>query len=379
MDSPLSYGRQQISEEDIQEIVRVLRSDYLSGGPEIDLFEQAFADYIGAPYAMAVANGTAALHLCAMALNVQPDQTWITSPLTFAATAHCIRLCGARVEFVDIDPQTGLIDLDLLEQKLKQAPAGTYHGVLPVDYAGYPVDMVRVRGLANEFGLRIIEDACHAPGGQGNGFRCGDGRYADLAIFSFHPVKHLTTGEGGMITTADADLARRIRSLRTHGIERDKARLPADAGGWYYEIRELGLNYRLSAFQAALGRSQLTRARENLNRRRNIADYYQRHLQGSGFQLPPPVQGHAWHLYVIQHPRRQQLYQFLRDRHIYPQVHYVPLHHHPYYRDAAEASGPLAMTDQFYNRCLSIPMYPDLSGTDLSRITATLEAFGKKW
>ena len=372
MDSPLSYGRQQITDEDIREVVRVLKSDYLSGGPEIERFEQAFAAYIGAPEAIAVANGSAALHLCAMALDVGPGQTWLTSPLTFAASAHCIRLCGGAVEFVDIDPETGLIDLDLLEQKLRTAPAGTYHGVIPVDYAGHPVDMKRVKALADEFGLNIIEDACHAPGGGGDGFRCGDGQYADLAIFSFHPVKHLTTGEGGMITTANPELARRIRNLRTHGIERDRNRLPEEAGGWYYEVQELGMNYRLSAFQAALGSSQLLRAEKNLLRRREIAAFYHQSLTDAGFALPPSDPGHAWHLYVIRHPKRRELYERLREHRIFCQVHYVPLHHHPYYAGEAAASGPLPQADRYYDSCLSIPMYPDLTGEDLHRVATIL-------
>lgn len=377
MNKPLSYGRQQITEEDIQEVVRVLKSDYLSGGPEIDKFEREFAAYIGAPYAIAVANGSAALHLCAMALDVGPGQTWLTSPNTFAATAHCIKLCGGNIEFVDVDPKTGLINLDLLEERLNSNPMGTYHGILPIDYAGHPVDMKRVHFLAESYGLSIIEDACHAPGGEGEGFRCGDGQYADLAIFSFHPVKHLTTGEGGMITTADPELARRLKNLRTHGIERDQSRLPESHGGWYYEVRELGMNYRISAFQAALGASQLKRSAANLLRRKEIAHYYDQALAHSNFNLPPIVDGHAWHLYVIHHPKRRELFDYLRAQNIFVQVHYVPLHHHPYYSDATAKSGDLPGADQFYDQCLSIPMHPDLTDEDLRRVVGHLLSFDK--
>lgn len=372
---PLSYGRQQITTADIEAVTRAMQADYLSGGPEIEAFEREFAAYIGATEAIAVANGTAALHLCALALDVQPGQRWLLSPLTFAATAHCIRYCGAEVEFVDIDPATGLIDLDQLAQRLAEQPPGTYHGVLPVAYAGLPVDLPRLQQIIAPHGLRIIEDACHAPGGATEAFRCGDGQYADLSIFSFHPVKHLTTGEGGMVTTRDPHLARRIRNLRTHGIERDRSQLPAGAGGWYYEIQELGYNCRLSAIQAALGRSQLTRAAANLSRRREIAAWYQQHLADLPLTLPATAPGHAWHLYVVRSLQRRALYEFLRQQQIFTQVHYVPLNQHPYYDRAAQASGPLPHADAFYEQCLSLPMYPDLSEEDLLRVRDALRRF----
>lgn len=371
----LPYGKQQITEEDIQEVVRVLRSDYLTGGPEIERFEKAFAAYLGAPHAIAVANGSAALHLCAMALDVTPGQRWITSPNTFAATAHCIRLCGGDVELVDIDPGTGQMDLDLLEKKLSASPAGTYHGILPVAYAGFPHDLPRIRRIADQYDLKIIEDACHAPGAAGQGFRCGDGTYADLSIFSFHPVKHLTTAEGGMITTANPELAARIRNLRTHGIERRPLELSASPGAWYYEIRELGMNYRLSAVQAVLGTSQLSRAIENLNRRREITAFYREALADTQCELPAYHEGHAWHLYVIRHPKRKELFDHLRAANLWVQVHYVPLHHHPYYSPAAESSGPLPHSDRFYQSCLSLPMYPDLTGADLARMVEEIKRF----
>ncbi len=374
MINPLSYGRQQITDDDIEAVVRVLRSDYLSGGPEITAFEEAFATYIGAPHAIAVANGSAALHLCAMALEVAPGQRWITSPLTFAATAHAIKICGGEIEWVDIDPRTGLMDLDLLEDLLEKSPNGYFTGVLPVHYAGHPIDMRRVGALADRHGLRIIEDACHAPGAEGVNFRCGDGSFADLAIFSFHPVKHLTTGEGGMITTANTALAAQIRNLRTHGIERNLALLPAESDPWYYEIQSCGLNYRMSAFQAALGRSQLMRTEANLQRRKEIATWYLSELKDTEFELPPFDKGHAWHLFVIRHPARRQLYYYLRERQIFTQIHYVPLHHHPYYRSEG-SHAQLPMADHFYEQCLSLPMYPDLTQEDLKRVIAALKSF----
>ncbi len=373
--TPIPYGRQEITEQDKAAVLRVLEGGWLSGGPEIEAFEAEFARYIGAPYAVAVANGSVALHLCAMALEVVTGQTWITSPITFAATAHAIRLCGGEIRLVDVDPATGLIDLDLVEELLEASPAGTFAGILPVHYAGHPVDMPRLHGLAGKHGLRIIEDACHAPGGEGPGFRCGDGRFADLAIFSFHPVKHLTTGEGGMITTADSRLAERLRNLRTHGIERRFDHLPEGSPPWYYEIHELGLNGRLSALQAALGRSQLTMAGPWLQRRKDLARRYHDALAGSTYGLPPMNEGHAWHLFVIRHPQREALFHFLRSRQIFPQVHYVPLHHHPGYAETARQSGPLPCADAFYASCLSIPLFHGMTDEEQDRVLAALSDF----
>ncbi len=231
--TPIPYGRQTITEADVAAVVEALSSDYLTQGPRVEAFERAFAAHVGAPYAVAVANGTAALHLCALALDVQPGQRVITSPITFVASANCVRYCGGTVEFADIDPDTFCLDIAQVRRRLEAAPRGTYAGLIPVDFAGYPVDLPAWRALADAFGLWIIEDACHAPGAARPSHRAGDGQFADLAIFSFHPVKHVATGEGGMITTARRDLYERLLLLRTHGITKDPALLsetPA-AGG----------------------------------------------------------------------------------------------------------------------------------------------------
>jgi len=375
----IPYGRQHITPEDIDAVVRTLTSDFLTQGPMIAKFEEAFAAYIGSRYAVAVANGTAALHLCALALNVAPGQRVITTPITFAASANCVRYCGGTVEFCDIDPSTYLLDIAGVRRTLERSPRGTYSGIIPVDFSGRPVDLRAFRALADEYGLWIIEDACHAPGGffpsADDGQRCGNGSSAELAIFSFHPVKHIAAGEGGMITTNDEALYRRLLMLRTHGITRDTALfenspdLAAGAAGqttypaWYMEMQELGYNYRLTDFQAALGLSQLSRADAGLVRRRAIAARYAEAFSGSPFihGHSGSVDGHAYHLYIIEVEDRVALYNALREKGIFAQVHYVPTHLMPYYRRQGWKEGDLPNAERYYQRCLSLPMYPTLT------------------
>ncbi|HXA02859.1 MAG TPA: aminotransferase class I/II-fold pyridoxal phosphate-dependent enzyme, partial [Cytophagaceae bacterium] len=241
---PIPYGRQHITDEDIEAVVKVLKSDFLTQGPAIGKFEKEFAEYIGCKYAIAVANGTAALHLSALALGVNEKSRVITTPITFAASANCILYCGGEIFFADIDPETALLDLNKVEEILQKNP-GTYQGIIPVDLAGYPIDLERLKVICEKHNLWIIEDACHAPGAyftdsKGVKQKCGNCAYADLAIFSFHPVKHIATGEGGMITTNRKDLYDRLLLLRTHGITRDPALMEKNDGGWYMEMQELG-------------------------------------------------------------------------------------------------------------------------------------------
>ena len=273
---PIPYGHQHITDEDIAAVVDTLKSDYLTQGPQITAFEKAFAAYVGAKYAVAVNNATAGLHLGATVLDVKPGDKVIVTPITFAASANCIRYCGGEVVFCDIDKNTYLMDIQKLEEMLQAAPRGTYQGIVPVDFAGYPVNLEAFRKLADEYGLWIMEDACHAPGGyftdnRGEKQYCGNGNYADVAVFSFHPVKHIATGEGGMVTTNSKELYDKLCLFRTHGITKDQAMLYENHGGWYYEMQELGYNYRMTDFQAALGISQLRRADEGLARRQQIA------------------------------------------------------------------------------------------------------------
>ena len=268
---------------------------------------------------------------------------------------------------MDIDPQTALMDLKALKKKLESVPKNTYQGIIPVDFAGYPLQMDAFKEIADEFGLWVIEDACHAPGGyysDSNGQQqfCGNGIYADLAIFSFHPVKHIACGEGGMITTNNPELYESLMMLRTHGITKDPSRLQENHGGWYYEMQDLGYNYRLTDFQAALGISQLNRANENLRIRRELAKVYDNAFEGSAVKpLKSPLDGgHAYHLYVIQVNNRKEVYDQLRAHNIYAQVHYIPVHYQPYYQDLGFKKGDFPCAEEYYNQCLSLPLYPTL-------------------
>ncbi|RIV27115.1 UDP-4-amino-4,6-dideoxy-N-acetyl-beta-L-altrosamine transaminase [Fibrisoma montanum] len=383
MNNPIPYGRQHITDEDIAAVVDVLRSPYLTQGPAIGQFEQAFADYIGARYAVAVANGTAALHLCCLALGVTEGTKVITTPITFSASANCVRYCGGEVYFADIDPETILLDVKAVRALLEQHPKGTFSGIIPVDFAGYPVDMAAFRELADEYGLWLLEDSCHAPGGSftdqhGVVHRCGDSSLADLAIFSFHPVKHIAAGEGGMITTNDEELYKHLLRLRTHGItSKPEQLLEPSPGGWYMELQVLGYNYRLTDMQAALGLSQLNRVDAMMERRRELAARYDAAFVGTSVQtiVPPAGVGHAYHLYVVQVSDRKGLYDFLRARNIYAQVHYIPVHTMPYYRQFGWKSGDFPNAERYYNQCVSLPMFPTLTNEEQDYVIASVLEF----
>jgi len=396
----IPYGRQCITREDINEVIRVLQSDYLTQGPEIQKFEDAFATYIGCKYAVAVSNGTAALHLCTLALDVSQKSKVITTPITFAASANCVRYCGGEVVFADIDLDTLLLDIDQVRKLLSESPKGTYQGIIPVDFAGRAVQMEEFRNLADEYNLWIIEDACHAPGGyffdlKGEKNMCGNGRYADLAIFSFHPVKHIAAGEGGMITTNNEELYQKLLKLRTHGITKSPDEFENDIylasgindsgeenkvqeyPGWYMEMQELGFNYRLTDFQAALGRSQLSRADEGLKRRNEIADTYTEAFKGKPYlkREPAIIDGHAWHLYILEVKNRLSLYKELRNKGIFSQIHYIPLHLMPYYRQFGWKKGDFPNAESYYSGCISLPMYPDLTEEQQMYVIESINRF----
>lgn len=383
---PIPYGRQHITDEDIQAVVDTLKSDYLTQGPKITEFEQAFAGYVGAKYAVAVNNATSGLHLAASALKVQTGDKVIVTPLTFAASANCIRYCGGEVVFCDIDPDTYLMDIQKLRQLLKKYPKGTFKGIVPVDFAGYPHNMEEFRQLADEYDLWILEDACHAPGGyfidsKGNKQYCGNGKFADVAVFSFHPVKHIATGEGGMVTTNDKSVYDRLCLLRTHGITKDSSFLHENHGGWYYEMQELGFNYRLTDFQAALGISQLKRADQGIKRRQEIALRYNDAFKLVKDLKTPCVSAevfHAYHLYVIQVPDRLGLYNYLRKHQIYVQVHYFPVHSMPYYQELGNRKGDLPVVEEYYEHCLSLPMYPTLTDEEQEYVIKKIIEFMKE-
>ncbi|WP_291857696.1 UDP-4-amino-4,6-dideoxy-N-acetyl-beta-L-altrosamine transaminase [Marinilabilia sp.] len=381
---PIPYGRQSIDQDDINAVVSVLKSDFLTQGPAVRDFENTFAEYIGVKFAVAVANGTAALHLCALALKVNPGDKVITTPITFAASANCVRYTGGEVVFADIDPSTYLLDISRVEELLKNSPKGTYKGIIPVDFAGRAVDLERLRILADKYNCWIIEDACHAPGGyfinsQGMKQNCGNGQYADLAIFSFHPVKHIAAGEGGMITTNDEELYNKLMMLRTHGITKEPELLQDNHGGWYYEMQELGYNYRLSDIQAALGNSQLQKADAGLNRRKEIARNYFEAFKDKSFIKGQAgvVDGHAYHLYIIEVEDRKGLYEYLRANNIFAQVHYIPVHLMPYYKGLGWKEGDLPVAEEYYSRSLSLPMYPTLTEEDQELVISCITDFYK--
>lgn len=392
----IPYGRQDITDQDIAAVNEVLKSDYLTQGPAVDNFEAAFAEYTGARYAVAVSNGTAALHLCAMALKVAPGQKVITTPITFSASANAIEYCQGEVVFADIDPQTYLIDLQAVKVLLASEPKGTYHGLVLVDMTGRAVNLEAFRQLANEYGLWIIEDACHAPGGffensQGEKELCGNGRYADVAIFSFHPVKHIASGEGGMITTNDEEIYEKLIRLRTHGITRDSSLFRntsefASGGqevvrdnwpGWYMEMVDLGYNYRLSDIHAALGLSQLLRADDGLSRRRYLAARYNEAFAGKSYvkRQSGTIEGHAYHLYVLELEDRIGLYNHLRSLKVYAQIHYIPVHLMPYYRQKGWSEGDLPIAEDYYRHCLSIPMYPTLKDEEQDFVIRSIDEY----
>ncbi len=378
----IPYGRQNINDDDIKAVIDALTSDFLTQGPRITEFENEFAKYIGCEYAVAVSNGTAALHLCTLALGVDKNTRVITSPITFAASANCVRYCGGEVYFADIDPKTYLLDINKVRELLEKHPKGFFKGIIPVDFAGNAVNLQEFKTLADEYNCWIIEDACHAPGGyfidnENTKQFCGNCNFADLAIFSFHPVKHIACGEGGMITTNDKALYNKLLKLRTHGITKDPELLQKNDGGWYYEMQELGYNYRITDFQAALGTSQLKRADNGLNKRREIAQTYfnafkdNKKIKGqSGV-----VEGHAYHLYIIEVDNRKELYDYLKSKNIFCQVHYIPVHTLPYYKNLNKNYGKLSNSENYYKGCLSLPMFPTLTSPDQQFVIDTINDF----
>jgi UDP-4-amino-4,6-dideoxy-N-acetyl-beta-L-altrosamine transaminase len=393
----IPYGKQNITQEDIDAIIATLKSDHLTQGPKIKEFEDAFAQYVGSGYAVAVSNGTTALHLCTLALDVKEGQKVITTPITFAASANCVRYCGGEVVFSDIDSETYLLDILKVKELLESAAKGTYSGIIPVDFAGRAVNLEAFKKLADEYDLWIIEDACHAPGGffidiNTEIQNCGNSNFADLAIFSFHPVKHIATGEGGMITTNNPDLYAKLLMLRTHGITKDIEQYQNDtdfANGilgaktypnWYMEMQTLGFNYRLTDFQAALGLSQLKRADDGIQKRREIAETYFNAFDNKDFIISQSgvVAGHAYHLYILEVKDRLGLYNFLRVNGIFSQIHYIPCHLMPYYKGLGWKEGDMPKAESYYKNCLSLPMYPTLSKEDQQFVIDKIHEFFNK-
>jgi UDP-4-amino-4,6-dideoxy-N-acetyl-beta-L-altrosamine transaminase len=377
--SGIPYGRQNIDQKDIDAVISTLTGDFLTQGPKIKEFEDQFAAYVGAKYAVAVSNATAGLHIAVLALGLKKGERVITTPITFAASANCIRYAEGEVWFADIDPKTYLVSLESTRKLIEGKPKGFFKGLIPVDFAGLPVDMEDFRALANEFDLWIIEDACHAPGGyfkdsKGALQMCGNGVYADVGIFSFHPVKHIACGEGGMVTTNSETLYKKLLSLRTHGITKEG--MTENHGGWFYEMQELGYNYRLTDFQSALGITQLSKNNQGVKRRNQIAEEYKNAFEDKiSYQHLPQGFYNAHHLFVVEVNDRKGLYDFLREHNIFAQIHYIPVHTLPYYKKIGYQSADLQNAENYYSRCISLPMYPTLTNDEQEFVINTVLKF----
>jgi UDP-4-amino-4,6-dideoxy-N-acetyl-beta-L-altrosamine transaminase len=371
----LPYGRQSIDEEDIQAVVNVLRSDWLTTGPKGGEFEETFAAYVGARHAISFSSGTAALHAAAFAAGLKEGDEAITSPLTFAATANCVLYQGARPVFADVCRDTLNIDPEQIASRITSKT----RAILPVDYAGHPADLDTILQLAEQNGLTVIEDACHALGAEYRGRRVGS--ISHMTVFSFHPVKHLTTGEGGMVTTDRADLAECLRQFRNHGLT-SEARQRQSSGQWFYEMVLLGFNYRLTDIACALGLSQFGKLQSNLDRRCQIAARYAKAFLGlSGMSVPvvhPDVLP-AWHLYPIRLnlPKlttdRKEIFRALRSENIGVNVHYIPVHLHRYYRERfGYTGGEFPVAEDAYHRLISLPMFHGMSDEDVEDVIHAL-------
>jgi len=364
----IPYGRQNIEKDDIDAVVKTLTADFLTQGPKVKEFENAFAEYVGSEYAVAVNNATSGLHLAVLALDLKEGERVITTPITFAASANCVRYAGGEVWFADIDSDSYVLSLESTKRLIESKPKGFFKGIIPVDFAGLPVDLEAFRDLANEHDLWIIEDACHAPGGyftdsKGTKQMCGNGNYADIGIFSFHPVKHIACGEGGMITTNSEKLYKKLALLRTHGITKEN--MAENHGGWFYEMQELGYNYRLTDIQSALGITQLAKNKAGVSRRNEIANNYKKAFKNKiKFQSLKEGELNAHHLFVIEVSDRKGLYDFLRTHNIFAQIHYIPVHTLPYYKEIGYGSASLNNAENYYSKCISLPMYPSLTNEE---------------
>lgn len=374
----IPYGHQDISDEDIRAVVEVLRSDWLTQGPAVERFEQAVAEYCGAPHALAMCNATAALHLACRALGLGPGDLLWTSPNTFVASANCGRFCGADVDFVDIDPRTYNMSVEELERKLLAAErqGRLPKVVIPVHFAGEPCDMQSIHTLAKRYGFYVIEDASHAVGARYRETTVGSCTYSDITVFSFHPVKIITTGEGGMALTRNRELHEKMLMLRSHGITRDPGKMTGvSSGAWYYEQLDLGYNYRMTDIQAALGASQMRRLDAFIERRHELACAYDAGLADLPLTLPSRADHNrsALHLYVIRlraeaGKSRDTVFDALRAAGVGVNVHYIPVHLQPYYRALGFKDGDFPETERYYKGSISLPLFYRLSDDAQRRV-----------
>ncbi|WP_425806406.1 UDP-4-amino-4,6-dideoxy-N-acetyl-beta-L-altrosamine transaminase [Desulfitobacterium sp. Sab5] len=372
----IPYGRQTIDEDDIQAVCEVLRSDYLTTGPKISEFEKTVAEYVGAKYAIAVSNGTAALHVACLAAGIGEGDEVITTPITFAASANCVLYCGGTPVFADIDAKTYNIDPDDIKRKITSKTKA----IIPVHLTGQPCDLDAIHTIADEYNLIVIEDAAHALGAEYKGKKIG--ALSHMTEFSFHPVKHITTGEGGMVTTNDEKLYERLKLYRTHGITREESlMLNNNEGGWYYEQIELGYNYRITDFQCALGISQMKKINKFVERRREIAaEYDKAFAKVEGIITPYQAEGckNSYHLYAIQvtNMPRKEAYDKLRAAGLGVNVHYIPVHKHPYYQKNGYSDVCCPSAEALYSRLISLPMYPLLTDEEIEYVIKTVKGLG---
>lgn len=379
----IPYGRQDISETDIQAVINVLKSDFLTQGPAVPAFETAVSEYCGVRHAFAVNSATSALHIACLALGVGPGDLVWTSPITFVASANCALYCGAKVDFVDIDPRTYNLSVAALEEKLQAAERDGKlpKVVIPVHLCGQSCEMAAIHALSEKYGFKIIEDASHAIGGKYRNQPIGNCRYSDITVFSFHPVKIITTAEGGMALTNDAELADKLALLRSHGITRDPAQMTHQADGpWYYQQIALGYNYRMTDIQAALGLSQLSRLDEFVANRQRLAARYDSLLSALPVEIPwqHPDNYSALHLYPIRIPEgvssysRLSVFEGLRAAGIGVNVHYIPVHLQPYYRQLGFQPGDFPEAERYYRAAISLPLYATLIEANQDRVVAAL-------
>ncbi|MBS4028929.1 MAG: UDP-4-amino-4,6-dideoxy-N-acetyl-beta-L-altrosamine transaminase [Ignavibacteriales bacterium] len=378
-----NYGKQLLDDDDIQAVVSVLRSDFLTQGPLVLDFENALCKRFGSRYALAVCNGTAALHLAGVSLEWKPGDIILTVPITFLASANCILYSGATPDFVDIHPETYTIDTQKLEQKITDYATNgqKIKAVVAVDFAGNPCDWEQLRFLAHQYDFQLIDDAAHAIGAEHHEQNIGSSSYADITMFSFHPVKHITTGEGGALLTNKKELYDKIKLLRSHGMTKEKKHLERNDGPWYYEMHEVGFNYRITDFQCALGLSQLAKLEEFIKKRRTIAEYYNGVFgKDSRFIIPAssPNSTHSYHLYPLQIDfksfgvNKKTFFEKMRQHGINLQVHYIPVHLQPFYKKQfGFREGDFPVAEEFYHRTVSLPIYPGLEESDLQYISNT--------
>lgn len=372
----LPYGRQFIGQDDIDAVVEVLKSDYITTGSKIDEFEKEFAKYVGTKFAVAVSSGTAALHTAVFAAGIEAGDEVITTPMTFAASANCILYAGAKPVFADILPDTYNIDPDDIKKKITK----NTREIIPVDFTGQPVLLEEILKIAEENGLVVIEDAAHSLGAEYKSRKVGS--IAELTTFSFHPVKHITTGEGGMITTLDEKLYRKLAMFRTHGITRDAGLMEENHGGWYYEQLDLGMNYRITDFQCALGLSQIKKLQGFVERRREIAEFYNkefRSVAGICIQKEEPSCKSSWHIYVAGldlsrlKAERKEIFDALRAEGIGVNVHYIPVYLHPYYRNLEYKRGICPVAEQLYDNIVTLPLYPSMTDEDANDVVSAVK------